>query len=147
MHQRLSVNIGYCKERKGGERCPNPMKPNPEAKESMRPNLIEALGYPRELLRNDLELDDCPHNALYDNEDGKCLACLQRSECEWLYQNEEFAALGQKPIAEILAALEIASDYVAAQIAYWEHDNRQCGCTSCSWLRDALRLVDQARAM
>ncbi len=111
----------------------------------MRQGLIEALSYPRELVRNDMDLDDCPHNGLYDNEDGRCLACPQRPECEWLYDNEEFAALEQKSIAEILAALEIASDYVAAQIAYWEHDSRQCGCTSCTWLRDALRLVDQAR--
>jgi hypothetical protein len=117
-----------------------------KAKESMRQNLIEALSYPRELVRNNLELDDCPHAGLYDDEDGRCIACPQQSDCEWLYNNEGFAALEKKPIAEILAALEIASDYVAAQVTYWEHDSRRCGCTSCSWLRGALRLVDKARA-
>jgi hypothetical protein len=122
------------------------MKSRREAKESMRQSLIEALSYPRELVRNDMDLDDCPHSGLYDDEDGRCLACPQQPECEWLYNNEEFAALGQKPVAEILAALEIASDYVAAQIAYWEHDSRQCGCTSCTWLGEASRLVDKARA-
>ncbi len=115
-------------------------------KESMRQRLIEALSYPRELVRNDMDLDDCPHNGLYDDEDGRCLACPQQPECEWLYNNEEFVALEQKPIAEILAALEIASDYVGAQITYWEHDSRRCRCTSCTWLRDTLRLVDEARA-
>ncbi len=112
----------------------------------MRRVLIEALEYPRELVRNNLELDECPHAGLYDNEDGNCIACPQQSECEWLYNNEGFAALEKKPIAKILTALEIAADYVAAQVTYWEHDSRRCGCTSCSWLRDALHLVDEARA-
>lgn len=112
----------------------------------MRQDLIEALNYPREFVRNEIELDGCPHNGLYDSEDGGCSACPQRPECEWLYHNGEFAALGQKPVAEILTALEIASDYVMAQVACWEHDSRQCGCTSCSWLRGALHLLDQASA-
>lgn len=111
----------------------------------MRQGLIETLSYPRELVRNDIELDDCPHSGLYDDEDGRCLACPQQPECEWLYNNEEFVALQQRSIGEILAAVEIALDYVAAQIAYWEHDSKQCGCTSCAWLRHALCLVDQAR--
>lgn len=117
-----------------------------KVKESMRQAFIDALSYPRELVRDNLELEECPHTGLYDNEDGKCIACPQQSECEWLYNNEAFAALEKKPIAEILAALEIASDYVTAQVAYWEHDSRRCGCTSCSWLRNTLRLVDKARA-
>jgi hypothetical protein len=121
-------------------------KNNEKARESMRQVLIEALKYPRELVRDNLELDECPHAGLYDNEDGKCIACPQQSECEWLYNNEGFAALGKKPITQILTALEIAADYVAAQVTYWEHDSGRCGCTSCSWLRDALRLVDEARA-
>ena len=121
-------------------------KNNDKGKEPMKQALIDALKYPRELVRTNLELDECPHAGLYDNEDGKCIACPQQSECEWLYHNEGFAALEKKPIAEILTALEIASDYVAAQVTYWEHDSRRCGCTSCSWLRDALRLVDQAHA-
>jgi hypothetical protein len=101
-------------------------KNNDKGKESIKQALIDALKYPREL--------------------GKCIACPQQSECEWLYHNEGFAALEKKPISEILTALEIASDYVAAQVTYWEHDSQRCGCTSCSWLRDALRLVDQAHA-
>lgn len=116
-----------------------------EAEESIRQSLIEALSYPRELVRNDMDLDDCPHNGLFDDEDGRCLICPQQPECEWLYNNEEFVALEQKPIAEVLTALEIASDYVAAQIAYWEHNTEQCRCTSCTWLRHALQLVDQVR--
>jgi hypothetical protein len=122
------------------------MKPRREANEYMRPALIGALSYPRELMSADMELDSCPHNGLYDDDDGRCLACVQQPECEWLFDNEAFAALERKPIGEILRALETASDYVAAQVAYWHHDSRQCGCTSCTWLRDTLRLVEKARA-
>jgi hypothetical protein len=114
--------------------------------ESLQRSIIDALSYPREVLRNYMELDNCPHNGLYDGTDGKCLACPQRIECEWLYSNEAFAALEKKPFAEILAALENGLEYVTAQISYWEHDSRQCGCESCAWLRDAQRLVDKARA-
>jgi hypothetical protein len=112
----------------------------------MRQALIQALTYPRELVRNNLELDECPHAGLYDDEDGRCIACPQQSECEWLYHNEAFAALEKRPIADIRAAVEIAADYVTAQVAYWEHDSRRCRCTSCSWLRNALRLIDEAHA-
>lgn len=93
------------------------------AKESLRESLIEALSYPRKVMRNYIELDNCPHNGLYDSEDGNCLACPQQMECVWLYSNEEFAALEKKPIAEILAALEDGLEYVTAQISYLEHDS------------------------
>ena len=111
----------------------------------MRESIIKALSYPRELVRGEFELDDCPHSGLYAEEDARCIDCPQRPECEWLYSNEEFVALEQKPMAEILEALEFALEYVAAQIAYWQHDSQQCGCTSCSWLKDAARLFDEVR--
>lgn len=46
-------------------------------RKEIEPALIEALAYPRAVVRSNMELANCPHNDLYDGEDGKCAACPQ----------------------------------------------------------------------
>ena len=120
------------------------MTAEPNTRESLKKSIIEALSYPREVLRSYIELESCPHNGLYDGQDGRCTACPQKAECEWLYSNETFAALDQKPFEDVLAALNEGLEYV--QISCWRH-SRQCQCTSCAWIRDARRLSNKARTL
>jgi hypothetical protein len=112
---------------------------------SMSERVIKALAYPRFQLRGDLDLGDCPHGGLYDTQDPECLECNIGPECRWLYSNEEFAALQQKSLRDLIDALEFAIEYVDALVTEWEHKRHQCRCEACTWLRDAHRLFDEAQ--
>jgi hypothetical protein len=59
-----------------------------------------------------------------------------------LYDNDEFAALQQRPIEALVEALEFAMGYVDALTRQWQHDSRHCRCDACTWLRDAQRLFN-----
>lgn len=115
------------------------------ARKTLHDSMIRALAYPRELVQDAIPIHDCPHSGLYAAEDPRCRECMQKLECEWLYDNAEFAALETKPTTELLRALEFALEYVLAYIAYWNHDSRRCACPSCSWFTASLQLFDQVR--
>ena len=123
------------------------MASKPATKESLQPRIIDALSYPRTVLRSCIEIESCPHDGVYDGQDGKCRTCHQWEQCEWLYSNEAFLALDKKPFPVILTALRDASEFLDAQVRLQEHNSRRCPCSSCAWLRDAQRLLDKARAL
>ena len=109
----------------------------------MREKLIGQLGLPRDLVRRYQDLGRCPHNGMYDGKDIACLECEDQTECEWLYNNNEFSNLKQKSLTELLKALGFAMEFVSAQAVLWEHDSRDCGCETCSWLRETAELYDE----
>ena len=110
----------------------------------MREILLEKLAYPRELVRNYQDLDQCPHSGMFDRNDVACLECEDRSECEWLYSNNEYSNLHLKPLPELVQALAFALDFVSAQVALWEHEIKECQCETCVWYREAVKVYDEA---
>ncbi len=78
----------------------------------MRERSIELLAYPRDQVRNNVELDHCSHNGLYAEGDRECQNCDYEMECNWLYHNDEFAALKQKSIEDLVDALEFVAGYI-----------------------------------
>jgi hypothetical protein len=111
----------------------------------VKARIIKALDYPREYVRSNLMLEGCPHNSMYDDVDGRCLSCDDRFECEWLLNNDEFAALEQKPEKQLLQALGFAVELVTAEITRWEHDSGRCHCEACTWLRETQQLYDEVQ--
>ncbi len=111
----------------------------------MRQQVIQMLAYPRAVVRNELkpELWDCPHNGFFDEEDQRCVLCDNQPECQWLYSNDEFAALGQRNMEGLAEGLQFAVRYISALAAYLGHMSHTCQCEMCVWLRDAQRISDQ----
>jgi len=110
----------------------------------MKNRILELLEFPRELVRGDMDLEECPHQGLYDLHDKICLECDQGEECDWLYGNDEFAALELHDQAQLLKALGFGLCYVRAAIAQWNHNIHVCQCTACSWFKQAQKTYDEA---
>lgn len=110
----------------------------------MRNQILEALEFPRRLVRAELEPNQCPHDIQYDATDPVCLCCLDGPECQWLYATDGVASLDSRSLDELTQALEFAILSVAAQLAQGVHPESQCVCPSCVWLWQAEQLHEQA---
>jgi len=108
----------------------------------LRKDLIAALQYPRTLINAGLELERCPHGGMYTDDDVRCVACADAPECEWLFHNGEFAALSEKPVSDLVSALEFALLHVSAFSSTSGHDVLNCHCANCQWVRDSQALLE-----
>ena len=107
----------------------------------MRGKLIKALAHSRILVRDQVELQACIHNGHYVAGNSECKFCEFEFECQWLYKNDEFAALQHKTTDNLLEALQFAEAYIDAMITRWGHNKRTCCCETCTWLRNVRRLL------
>ncbi len=110
----------------------------------MKNRIIDALAYARYFVRKDIELDLCPHNGLFAAPDPRCRHCQFAAECAWLYDNEEFVALQTRSLEALVLSLDDAVKYVHASCLQWDHPTEECPCESCSWIRDATGVFDEA---
>ena len=108
----------------------------------MKQRIIEALAYPRVLVRNQIDPSECSHNGHFNTMDGECQDCYHNAECEWLHSNDEFVALQSKSAEELEGALEFAIGFVDALCTRRGHQTRTCGCEACIWLRDTEQLFN-----
>ena len=108
----------------------------------MRERIIELLALPRQIARSNVELHGCRHAGHFAAHDTRCVQCEFNIECEWLHGADEFSALSEKPIDDVLDALEFATSYVDAHITRGGHSRLHCECDACRWLRDANAVLD-----
>ena len=108
----------------------------------MKQRIIEALAYPRKLVRNQIDPSECSHNGHFNSTDGDCQDCYHNAECEWLHSNDEFVALQSKSADELEGALEFAIGFVDALVTRRGHQTRTCCCEACVWLRDTEELFN-----
>ena len=110
----------------------------------MKTEIIAMLEFPRQIIRGHVPLETCEHAGNFSSSDTGCLVCETRLECEWLYYNDESAALTEKPLDVAADALGSAVLYVDACVTRAGHDGRVCHCAACNWLRRARRLHETA---
>ncbi len=103
----------------------------------MRERIIAMLDFPRQLVRSEMELYECPHDGEFDNKDRICLECADGPECQWLYATDTVAALDSRSMPELAGALEFAIISVAANAVKMDHDPQQCRCQVCAWIQQA----------
>lgn len=103
----------------------------------MRDTIIKLLELPRRVIRGEIAIEDCGHAGFYSPADSACRVCETRMECEWLFRNDEFAALSEKPLDTVMDAFDSAVLYVDAFVARAGHEATECGCELCSWIRQA----------
>jgi hypothetical protein len=106
----------------------------------MKTEIIAMLAFPRKMMGGNIPLETCEHAGNFLPSDNGCLVCETRLECEWLYRNDESAALTDKPLDIVADALGSAVLYVDACVTRAGHDARACHCQACDWLRRARRL-------
>lgn len=103
--------------------------------------ILSSLDFPRRLVRGNIDQENCAHAGNFAPGDPVCEDCISRLECGWLYHNDEFSSLGEKPEAELVDALGFALDYVEAFSYRAGHrPGRHCPCELCTWLNGARAL-------
>ncbi len=110
----------------------------------MKTEIIDTLEFPRQIIRGHVPIETCEHAGNFSSSDTRCLVCETRLECEWLYYNDESAALTEKPLDVVVDALDSAVLYVDACVTRAVHNARMCHCEACDWLRQARRLHETA---
>lgn len=110
----------------------------------MKTEIIDMLDFPRQIVRGHVPLETCEHAGNFSPTDHGCRVCEARLECEWLYCNDESAALTEKPLNVVVDALGTAVLYVDACITRAGHNAHACHCEACDWLKRARRLHEAA---
>ena len=108
----------------------------------MRRQLVEALSYPRLLVRRIIDGQECPHNSLFEATSHRCHQCGVNRECHWAACLDDFADFSDKPTHTINASVRYGVKLVESLHSELRHDETTCTCEPCSWVRDAQRLVE-----
>lgn len=90
-----------------------------------------------------MDVDKCPHNRYFADEDRICQNCTQAQECLWLNSIDDFSMLAEQPINQLFEAFSFSVDYVDSHVAREKHNCRRCICETCTWVRDARHLSRQ----
>ena len=105
------------------------------------------LAFPRSYVRARIDLERCKHAGNYAPGDPVCAHCADWIECSWLYKNDAYSGLSEKPMNDLVEALDFAVDFVDASSFRAGHPPQaDCGCDLCVWLDRARRLYDQVSA-
>ena len=107
----------------------------------MRRKLIEALTYPRLFILENIDLEDCPQDRLFDTSCDGCRSCDLGQECHWLSCLNNFNDLASKPIHTLHASLLYSINLIETHNEQIQHNSKACTCESCSWTRDARHLT------
>lgn len=109
----------------------------------MRDRIIEALDYPRRLIRETVGGRDCPEDSRFDAGSLPCHCCDIRQECQWACCLDEFDDFAGKPDYTLNASLCYGIAMVESLRRRENHDTETCECEACSWLRSSRRLVKE----
>lgn len=107
----------------------------------MRRRLIEALTYPRLFVLDNVCLEDCPHDGLFDSTCERCLNCNSRQECHWLKCIDSFSDFARMPTYTMHASLLYGMSLIEERNSQVQHDADACSCESCTWVRNARQLA------
>lgn len=111
--------------------------------EDLKFRLVETLKYPRYLVRNELKLEQCPHDGHFDGRDHRCQVCEDGNDCRWLFSQED-AGLDDRPLDQLVDALAYAIESVESLIEEGQHDSL-CHCETCLWRKQADVLYGEVR--
>ena len=111
---------------------------------AMKSEIIEMMAFPREMIRGNVPFETCQHTGHYAHHDPECRVCESRMECEWLHHNDELSGLSEKPLEDLLEALQSALFYIDACVARAGHTPGKCRCKACTWLKKAESLHSTA---
>lgn len=111
---------------------------------NLKDRLANALQYPRSLIRNEMNLEDCVREGRLDKQALHCRDCDQQDTCEWLLSTDEYSDIEQASLDRLVDALGFAIESVHSLFNDGEHD-LFCSCEACAWQRQANTLYSEAR--
>jgi len=109
----------------------------------MRRQLIEALTFPKLLVKELIEEGNFQHDNLYEATGERCNHCDGDGKCEWAKCLQDFRNFEEKPTAILSASLREGIKLVEALHSELRHDETTCTCETCIWIRDAEHLTEE----
>lgn len=109
----------------------------------MRRQIIEALSYPRLLVRQLVEEGNFVHDSFYSATGDRCQACDGSGDCGWDKCFGDFSHRDDKTMEELSGSLREGIKLVEALHRNLRHDETTCTCETCSWIRSAEHLMEE----
>lgn len=113
----------------------------------MEHTVVDLLHLARTQLRQQLDLDGCPHNGWIDPSDKRCSDCESAHQCRWLEACEDVTTRRDQALAAFSDTLEHGMRYVQNLMNDWGHNSFQCGCDACEWVRTARQVCREYEAL
>lgn len=110
----------------------------------MRQQLIEALTFPKLLVRELIEQGNFPHKNLYAATGERCNHCDPTGDCTWEHCLQDFRSVNDESTESLSAALREGVKLVEALHSELRHDETTCTCETCIWIRNAEHLTEEA---
>ncbi len=110
----------------------------------MRRQLSEALMFPGLLVRQLIEAGNYPHKSLFEATGERCHKCDGSDQCGWEMCLEDFRHLGEQSEEELASNLREGIKIVERLHNHLRHDETTCTCETCSWIRNAEHLLEEA---
>ena len=107
----------------------------------MRRRILELLDHPRQVAMANVDLSECPHSGVFRTLDATCLQCVKNHECDWLNSTDDFNGLAEKEMEYLYCALIFGIEFIDTNKGQAKHDDKDCDCESCKWMRDARDLA------
>jgi len=107
----------------------------------MRRRILELLDHPRQVAMANVDLSECPHSGVFITLDATCLQCAKNHECDWLNSTDDFNGLAEKEMEYLYCALIFGIEFIDTNKGQAKHDDKDCNCESCKWVRDARDLA------
>jgi hypothetical protein len=112
----------------------------------MRRQLLEALTYPRLFVLDRINLEDCPHESLFDASCDRCHNCDLQQECHWLSCLNSFSDFANRSTYTMNASLLYSINLVETRSKQTHLLSEACTCEPCTWTRYARQLAQEFQA-
>ena len=109
----------------------------------MRPQLIEALTYPRLLVRQLVEEENYMHKSLFEATGERCHHCDLTGECSWANCFQDFRHFEDMTTEALSESLREGIKLVESLQSELRHDETTCTCETCNWIRNAEHLTEE----
>ena len=113
-----------------------------QLEDNMRQELIEALTYPRLLVKRLIEEHNYQHESLFAATGERCNHCTGEN-CGWETCFQDFRKFEEMPIDSLAASLREGIKLVESLYSELHHDETTCTCESCNWVRNAEHLTEE----
>ena len=108
----------------------------------MRHQLIEALTYPKLLVRQLIEEENFHHKNLFEAIGERCNHC-ESDDCGWEHCLQDFRQFDDMSTDELSVSLREGIRLVESLHSKLRHDETTCTCQTCNWIRNAEHLTEE----
>ena len=109
----------------------------------MRRQLIEALTFPKLLVRQMIEGGNFEHKNLFEATGERCNHCDSGEDCGWEHCLQDFRNFENDTTEDLSASLREGIKLVEALHRKLRHDETNCTCETCCWIRHAEHLTEE----